>query len=248
MTVDMLDVTHSSLGNVPHKLNIKRAGYTTGSPDIRWTGEDWKSNPDATVHIDQSDSVFPNSGNVKDIENGASTIPVAVEWAKRRAALHLDSTFYISSANLEAAEAAVREAGLASWVTYWIADWNLSREEAIAELGGRIVAIQYASPTSNPRSVIPGTKITLSQANVDLSVTVDGWHPTPIRHRKISVIHIHKPKPIHRKVKTGSSSGALTTGIIALVNHVFHAHLTATEGAAIATVVASMVAYYTPSA
>ncbi|MGP0047848.1 MAG: hypothetical protein ACLPZR_03225, partial [Solirubrobacteraceae bacterium] len=65
--------------------------------------------------------------------------------------------------------------------TIWEADWNLSEAEATARLGtdlgnGAIIAsIQFASPTSNPDTVIPGTSITLAQANADLSVTLDAW-------------------------------------------------------------------------
>jgi len=250
MAVDMLDVTHGSLPRVPSKLRIKRAGYTTGSPDIKWTSEDWSHNPDAVVHIDQSASTSPTSGNVKDVERGAATIVEAGIWAHSRARLGMRSTIYLSSSNLEEMEREIaKQPGLADFVSYWLANWNLSRAEAVNELGGRIVAIQYASPGSNPHTVIPGSNVTLAESNVDLSVTLNSWMPLPKPAKKR--FHIPKPKrptKPHPKVIGGTSGGALTAGVIALCQKVFKAHLTPTEGAAIATAVAAMVAYYVPSA
>lgn len=242
MAADMLDVTHGSLGRVPRKTRIKRAGYTTGSPDIRWTSQDWTDNPDAVVHIDQSDSTIPNTGNVKDCERGAATIPVAALWAENRRKLGLHSTVYLSSSNLAEMEREIAKyPGLSDFVTYWLANWNLSRVEAINELGGRIVAIQYASPGSNPLTAIPGTNVKLSEANVDLSVTLDSWMPLPAAKKKLK-----RPAKPHPKVSGGASAGALATGLIALADKLLHVHLTPAEGAAIATTVYALVAYYIP--
>lgn len=247
--VDMVDVTSGSLPHIPRNMErhrVKLAGYTTGTPDIRWTAEDWRTHSAAVVRIDQSAGTDPRSGNVKDIERGASTIAEAIQWAKNRRNLNLHSTFYISAGMLVECENAVQAAGLADWVTYWVADWSLSRERAIQELGGRIVAIQYASPGTNPGTVIPGTRLTLHEANADLSVTVANWNPLPahrgILHRK----HATPRKP-HPKVIGATGGGGLATGLIALVTKVFHVHLTDYEAGAIATAVAALVGYYVPS-
>jgi hypothetical protein len=102
--------------------------------------------------------------------------------AKEREAKGWYSFIYISQANLSAVEEAVSKAGLKK-VQYWVANWNLSEAEATAQLGGDIVAIQWASPSSNPTTLMPGSDKTLADANVDLSVTIPSWFayvpPTP---------------------------------------------------------------------
>ena len=40
-------------------------------------------------------------------------------------------------------------------------------------------AVHWASPTSNPGTIVPGGTLTLAQAQVDLSVAEDAWHPAP---------------------------------------------------------------------
>jgi hypothetical protein len=60
-----------------------------------------------------------------------------------------------------------------------VADWSLSEAEAakILTTSGDypVVAVQWASPTSNPNTLVPGSHLTLSEANVDLSITVASW-------------------------------------------------------------------------
>ena len=54
---------------------------------------------------------------------------------------------------------------------YWReANWDLSRAQALVRLDGLRYAVQWASPTSNPETLIPGTQTTLSEANLDLNV------------------------------------------------------------------------------
>jgi hypothetical protein len=70
------------------------------------------------------------------------------------------------------------------YVRLWLADWSLSSAQATALLGThldghKIVAVQWASPSSNPDTPLPRSSLTLSEANCDLSVTLDSWH----RHR-----------------------------------------------------------------
>jgi hypothetical protein len=70
-------------------------------------------------------------------------------------------------------------------VRLWLADWSLSRAQAARLLGTRldghkIVAVQWASPASNPDTPLPRSSLTLEQANCDLSVTLDYRH----RHRR----------------------------------------------------------------
>jgi hypothetical protein len=45
--------------------------------------------------------------------------------------------------------------------------------------GHKVVAVQWASPSSNPNTPLPRSSLTLRQANCDLSVTLDYWHHHP---------------------------------------------------------------------
>lgn len=239
---DLIDVTHADIGRVPSRRRVRLAGYTTGTPDIRWTSQDWHDNPTATVRIDQGTGTNPLSGNTKDIERGAANIAEAVKWADNRRRLNLHSTFYIDANDLPAAESAVRVAGLEEWVFYWVADWKGMRDEAIRELGGRIVAIQYASPGSFPNLYVPFTRTTIAEANCDLSVCLKSWHPVRVHHRP-HIPHIIKRHPRTVKVTVGAGGGA---GIAATVSEVLGVKLTPAEASLIGSLVITAVHYLFP--
>lgn len=75
----MLDVTHGSVDRLPADLHLRIAGYTTGTPDIQWTGADWTRFKKARlIRIDQSNAAGIR-GDVKDVEPGASTVQTAVD-------------------------------------------------------------------------------------------------------------------------------------------------------------------------
>lgn len=155
--VDMVDCIHGNVGKVrecfPHVALV--AGYDTGSSDIRWTSADWDEVTRAratALHIDQSDSDLPMLSEIKeaeDIESGAKKIGVAVTIAHQRHARGLDSVLYCSQSVLSELEDAIHADGLGP---------------------GEILAYQYADPGSNPRTVLPGTVLTLEEAPADLSV------------------------------------------------------------------------------
>ena len=59
-----------------------------------------------------------------------------------------------------------------------IADWNLDQHLADLELHADVYAGQWASPTHNPATLVPGTHLTLADAKADLSVVLrmsTGW-------------------------------------------------------------------------
>ena len=45
------------------------------------------------------------------------------------------------------------------------------------------MAVQWASPTSNPNTIVPGGTQTLADANIDISVTIPSWfaYKPPVR-------------------------------------------------------------------
>lgn len=174
----MIDGIHDCVGNIPVS-SPKVAGYTTGSSDIEWTTADWGRFPNSGhVRIDQSSALASwgsGGADVADVESGAGTIGTAVAEALERKAKGWLSFVYISEGNFAAMQSAMNAAGLEGHTQYWVADWSLSEAEAAAKLTGDVVAVQWASPTSNPDTVVPDGTQTLAQANLDLSVTVPSW-------------------------------------------------------------------------
>ena len=191
---NMVDCTHDHVNTCSQTTAEVMAGYVTGTPDIRWTPEDWKQAdkqpvPRILIRIDQSNSDLPliaDTTLTKDIEPGASGNPVAVEVAKQR--LHAGDNYmlYVSQANLPALEHAIAAAGLPH---------------------GEIVAYQYASPESNPNTLLPGTRLTIKEVNADLSVIKRGIYPVP-SHAQPSPAHRHSLARAH-VYGVGASGGVL---------------------------------------
>lgn len=241
-TALMVDATHSAVGRVPADTP-RVALYATGSSDIQSTAAD-RARFHHPILIDQGPSTTAILGvRIKDIELGASTIAEAIAWAKNSQAQGWRSTFYISAGSLAQLRAAVHAAGLTGFVDYWVANWNLSMREAAALLGGDVVAIQWASPSSNPTTLLPRSGLTLRQANVDLSVVLVSWYPVTEPKPKPP-----KPKPpkVHPKVKGATAGAALSAGLVAIL-HAAHVHISGVEASAIATIAAAVAGHITPA-
>ena len=188
----MIDATRVNARHIPRAVP-KVAGYVTGTGDVPWTATQWGYFPRAGhVRIDQSPALAAFSAgqaDVADIEFLAGTIGAFIRAVRARiAAGERWSTIYGTDATIAAAAAELASAGSHGWyyghVDCWLADWNLDEAGAAALTGGRIHglacrAVQWASPTSNPGTVVPGGTLTLAQAQVDLSVAEDAWHPAP---------------------------------------------------------------------
>lgn len=194
MTTTMIDSIHGTAHNIP-ATTLKVAGYVTGSTDIRWTEADWQRFPNAgRVRIDEGYPTFlPLSCDVFGVEpralspvQAAMGVATRVEHGIKWTTIYA-SDFYLSK--VEQALVAMGESRGHGWwhghVNCWLADWNLSEHDAAAKLGTLIhgmtcVAVQWASPSSNPSTPLPGNpSLTLKQANCDLSVTADDWYPPP---------------------------------------------------------------------
>lgn len=167
------------------------AGYDTGGPLIAWPTPRWESFPLASkLHIDQSPDLTEfkpgrshaaRVSDLADIEPFAATIESFIEAAKAREAAGLQSPAYISFAELPQLTFAVRAAGLLASVRYAVADWSWSAAEAQDQLEQHPswVLAQFASPTSNPGTLLPGTGVALREAQCDLSVKRADWFPAP---------------------------------------------------------------------
>lgn len=187
MTTTMIDAIRTCAGNIPVG-SPKVAGYVTGTNEVLWTPQDWaRFDPAVTalVRIDQGLTwpPAPPSYDVLDVENLAVTaaeVPGAIQ--ARIAAGITRTMIYGTTSALAAVEAQLRAAPFGNgWyyghVDCWLADWNLDEAEAAALLGTRISgltcnAVQWASPSSNPGTVLPGSTLTLAESNCDLSVTL----------------------------------------------------------------------------
>jgi hypothetical protein len=180
-TAVMIDTIHDDVSNIPVNTP-KVAGYITGTPDIQWTNADWDRFPrSGKVRINQDGSTDVSEagvGNVADCEPGAFSVAQVVEWVKLRKHSNIASAVYVSASEQGSLTGALREAGHTG-VDLWVANWDLSEAEAadLLTTSGEypVVAVQWASPISNPNTAVPGGSLTLSEANVDLSITVASW-------------------------------------------------------------------------
>jgi hypothetical protein len=182
----MIDAMHYFADRIPQGTPVV-AGYATGSPEVQWTAQDWDRFPDSGhLRIDQSPALAAwaaGEADVADVEQDAGTLAAALAGVQARKERGWLSWIYASLGQLPGIRQAVAAAGLAGSVQYWVADWSLDEAEAAAALTGDVVAIQWASPASNPATVVPGGSQTLSEANVDLSVTIPGWFAKKLEHR-----------------------------------------------------------------
>jgi hypothetical protein len=172
----MLDAVGADAGHIP-PATPKVAGYVTGTGVVPWSAADWALFPRAGhIRIDQSPALiaWATRADVADMENGAATEGAVIAQGLIRQAKGWWSWVYVSEANLAGLQDAAKAAGLTR-IQYWVANWNLDEAEAAAKLGGDIVAVQWASPSSNPSTLVPGGTQTLAEANVDISVTIPSW-------------------------------------------------------------------------
>jgi len=91
----MGDATHANVSALASNTWSLVMGYDTGSPDIKWTADDWGKFPGIPhVHVDQGFTGSPVPGaNVRDVEPGAWTAKAAVDtsnWTVDRPTIYSD--------------------------------------------------------------------------------------------------------------------------------------------------------------
>lgn len=161
--VDTISATSKADLSFLKDTTIRKLGvYVTGPAGVVWTPGEiaaYRLAGFVVVTIDQRDGPAVLA-NVGDVESGAKTAAQAVVEAEDLLDRGIGYTVYIDRANLPEFETV----------------WGHTGRPA-----GKIAAIQWASPTSNPDlEVTPGR--TVKQLNVDLSVTLPDWHPiTPVK-------------------------------------------------------------------
>jgi hypothetical protein len=203
ITVPMVDAIHGNAHNIPQTSDriAKIAGYVTGTPDIRWVETDWLRFPHYThIRIDQSATFksLPSNYDVRDVEPGACPPKIAAQEAAIRFSKYkLKTVCYVDvteepnlAGDITTALAAQKIPDGNAFI--WLANWNLDEAEAAELVGTRmlgfeIIGVQWASPSSNPDTLIPGGHATLREAQLDLSVVNQVWAP--------SMVAVPAPKP-----------------------------------------------------
>lgn len=153
--------------------NVVVFGYSNG-PQSQWPASGWERFPKARKIRYDTLGTNPYGADIGDLEPGnfgtapddtpavwAELCAKGADWVRLRAARKWWSALYIEDAHLPELQAACK--GLP--VAYGIANWNLNEAEAAARLGGDIVFVQWASPSSNN---LPG---------YDLSAVRNDWFP-----------------------------------------------------------------------
>ena len=134
------DVTHANIGSAPAG---QLAGYCTGTSDIAWTAQDWLNHPGA-VRIDQSpvNTALDELADILDVENGAARPANCAPWSRAAAANFTgnhrpgqrEPAIYCSASAVTSVVNALVSGGVKSGVGLWIANWNLTEAQAIADV------------------------------------------------------------------------------------------------------------------
>lgn len=161
---------HSDL--LPAAMGVVWA-YGTGTPGIPWSVQQRARFGHA--HIYTIDQGYGSKGAFDadefDLEERAWTVPELVDVAAARAEKRVSTRIYCSRIPYGMMMGALAAAGLLHLPVFFrIADWSLNEQQARATLGGNVYAKQWASPSSNPGTLVPGTELTLTDAQCDLNV------------------------------------------------------------------------------
>jgi hypothetical protein len=176
------------LGANVQYLSAARPGaiwpYVSGGDGIPWTEDQIRYFAARGAHVYRVNQGYVQGpgqalhGDEYDFEAGAWTIGNLLEIVAARRRVKWSTRIYCSWSSYGTVKQMLAEAGTGKSVFFRIADWNLDEHLADLELHADVYAGQWASPTSHPLVRMPGTGLTLAQANADLSVVLleyTGW-------------------------------------------------------------------------
>jgi hypothetical protein len=158
--------------------------YITGTDGVPWTPEEidrFRQQGTEVILVNQGFGQGPAAaldGDEFDVEAGAWTLSGLRMVVAKRRDVHWSTRVYCTWSNYSVIKEALAQDGTGRSVFFRIADWNLDQHMAELELHADVYAGQWASPTTNPATLIPGTSLTLAEAGADLSVilhTSTGW-------------------------------------------------------------------------
>jgi hypothetical protein len=182
--VPFVDVTGTNSNNIPAVAALGMiALYATGSDGIEATSAEiarFKNAGVGVVLIDQSPSlsVFAAGlADIADVEQGAGTTQTAVAAILDRQAHGWQSTIYLSYSNLDSMVSAFTSEVNQDLVLFGVANWSWSQAESEDQLAANAnwAYCQYGTPETNPDTLVPGTNLTLSQAQCDIDIAQASW-------------------------------------------------------------------------
>ena len=184
--VSFVDVTGVNSAKVPAVALLGIiALYATGSDGIEATAAEiarFKNAGVGVVLIDQTPSLSVFAAGVAhvaiaDVETDAGTFATAIDGILARQARGEQSTIYLSYSNLDAFLSKLPSTVDRSLLSFGIADYAWSIADAKVKLAANPdwAYCQYGDPESNPNTLVPGTSVTLSQAQCDIDVADASW-------------------------------------------------------------------------
>lgn len=187
-TTWMVDATGNNADKLPANAPYI-GGYVSGLDGVEWSASQWARFTGRKVRNYQGIGPVPAllSFDEVDIEDRAVTPQGGANILKLRVDAGIQwTTFYGSDSYLKQAIALVKAMGEHYWnghLNVRLANWNLNETEAAALVGTSVygatcIGVQWASDSSNPNTVIPGTSLTLSEVGADLSVVMSSWIPS----------------------------------------------------------------------
>lgn len=186
-TTWMADTTSGGVNNIPANAPFV-GGYVSGLNGVEWGPNQWNRFSGTKIRIYQGiGPIGPHDYDEIDVESEAVTPQQAAQLHKIRVDAGIGWTnIYGTDSSIQQTNQAIIDLGGNYWighVTCRLANWDLDEEHATALVGTSIhgatcVGVQWASDSSNPNTLIPGTNITLKAGNVDLSVVDATWVPS----------------------------------------------------------------------
>lgn len=139
------------------------AGYTHGWPKWQdpWLLATHQPRRASRLILIDNTGTTPDRADILDVETGAATVSHIRTWVEARHHHSVWSWVYCSQSKLDAC----RQAAAGLNCHFWVANWDLDLAQATALIGGDIIGVQWASPSSN------------GLAGYDLSVIADSFFP-----------------------------------------------------------------------
>jgi hypothetical protein len=175
-----VDVTGSNFSRVPLVAGHLYGLYATGSAGIEETAAQLAAVRAAGAGYflyDQTPSLSVFAAGLAqaaDIEQYAGTAAAAHTAVAARQSRGEPSVLYCSYSSLAGLAATISSP---AGVTYGVADysWSDTQAEGLLAANGDWSYCQYGDPASNPATVVPGSAVTLQQAQADINVAKAGW-------------------------------------------------------------------------
>lgn len=180
-TREWYDITGGSFNRAPLVRGNVAGVYVTGTGSVPENQAELDAAAAAGVGVATIDQwpglpmFSKGKARIADIESGAATIADFDNALKARRALGItEHVAYISYSPLPNLKASISDA---TGVRYWVADyaWSAFKSANLLQTNLDWVACQFGSPSSNPYTLVPGTQVTLSMANADISVGRSDW-------------------------------------------------------------------------